>query len=312
MSNPKIENAVAQALQILQQTGVNLDSPANTDKRLCEVIQEFLDYNSSIRSNKTLQAYRSTFRYVQSFFNEETLISDITLNMLQKYFNGRIANSSIYQARKDRINLSSLYSFAVDNAYVSQNIIKKIRPFRLPEKTPVYFSKEEFKTWLKHCDRTDVRNISIAAFNTGMRLNELLNLRWEEVDFKQRTINLSNNYHTTKSKKNRYIPMNMTMLQLLTTMQSDNQSGKVFKIESKAKDVTTFVSKQFKKIVQKAGLDEKLHFHSLRHGFASQLVQAGVSLYKVSQLLGHSDTKTTQIYAHLQSTNLLEAVELLD
>ncbi len=59
---------------------------------------------------------------------------------------------------------------------------------------------------------------------------------------------------------------------------------------------------------QKSGLPEDLHFHSRRHSFATFLVQAGVSLYEVQQLLGHSSISTTQIYAHLAASELHGAV----
>ena len=73
-----------------------------------------------------------------------------------------------------------------------------------------------------------------------------------------------------------------------------------------------FLSHKFAGYVENAGINLKLNFHSLRHTFASWLVQRGVSIYEVSKLLGHSEIKTTQIYAHLRSENLSNAVELLD
>jgi integrase/recombinase XerD len=64
------------------------------------------------------------------------------------------------------------------------------------------------------------------------------------------------------------------------------------------------VSKQFKSCIIAAKLNAKIHFHSLRHSFASALVQRGASLYVVKELLGHEDIQTTQIYSHLQTENL--------
>jgi len=72
-----------------------------------------------------------------------------------------------------------------------------------------------------------------------------------------------------------------------------------------------FINKQFKKAVRAAKLNDKIHFHTLRHSFASMLVQRGVSLYVVKELLGHEDLSTTQIYSHLQNQNLMDAVNLL-
>jgi integrase/recombinase XerD len=72
------------------------------------------------------------------------------------------------------------------------------------------------------------------------------------------------------------------------------------------------ISKQFKKIVRNANLNDKIHFHTLRHSFASLLVQKGVSLYVVKELLGHEDLATTQIYSHLDTSSLLIAIEALN
>ena len=72
-----------------------------------------------------------------------------------------------------------------------------------------------------------------------------------------------------------------------------------------------YVSKKFKKVIRALAMNDDIHFHSLRHSFASLLVQRGVSLYVVKELLGHEDLSTTQIYSHLQTANLLQAVNLL-
>ena len=72
-----------------------------------------------------------------------------------------------------------------------------------------------------------------------------------------------------------------------------------------------FISKQFKKIVRQAKLSDEIHFHTLRHSFASILIQRGVSLYVVKELLGHEDIKTTQVYSHLTQVSLSNAVNLL-
>jgi site-specific recombinase XerD len=72
------------------------------------------------------------------------------------------------------------------------------------------------------------------------------------------------------------------------------------------------VSKKFKKYIREVGLVEQFTFHSLRHTFASHLVQKGVSLYIVSKLLGHSDMKTTEIYAHLAPETFLDVVNILN
>lgn len=72
-----------------------------------------------------------------------------------------------------------------------------------------------------------------------------------------------------------------------------------------------YVSKQFKVAVRDCGLNDNIHFHTPRHSFASRLIQKGASVFVVKELLGHEDIKTTQIYSHLKTENLTEAVNLL-
>ena len=72
------------------------------------------------------------------------------------------------------------------------------------------------------------------------------------------------------------------------------------------------VTRKFRKCVEAAGLPDTLTLHSLRHTFASRLVQAGKSLYQVGNLLGHTDLEVTKIYAHLSPASLHPVVEELD
>jgi len=71
------------------------------------------------------------------------------------------------------------------------------------------------------------------------------------------------------------------------------------------------VTKNFRKVVWKTELNDKIHFHALRQSFASRLVQKGVSIYIIEDLLDHSDVTTTEIYCHLEQSNLREVIKLL-
>lgn len=87
--------------------------------------------------------------------------------------------------------------------------------------------------------------------------------------------------------------------------------GYVFPGENGERLGAESLSRRFKRYVQRAGLSDKLHFHSLRHTGTSWLVQRGVSLFVVQKLLGHSSPTVTQIYSHLSDQNLQQAVQQL-
>jgi site-specific recombinase XerD len=108
------------------------------------------------------------------------------------------------------------------------------------------------------------------------------------------------------------LPLNSKVIKaLLQLKQISNTKNLVFSFK-KITNRLRFVQNNFRRYIELGKMNSKLNFHSLRHTFASWLVQKGVSIYEVSKLLGHADIKTTQIYAHLRSDDLRDAVELLN
>ena len=97
--------------------------------------------------------------------------------------------------------------------------------------------------------------------------------------------------------------MNDELCRLLQTRRArtSSESRLVFHIHQISQ---SSVSHRMKKAVRAAGLENRLHFHSARHAFASWLVQAGVSLYEVQKLLGHSPPPVTEVYSHPQPEHL--------
>jgi len=146
-----------------------------------------------------------------------------------------------------------------------------------------------------------------------MRVGELVNMNWSWIDFNQNLITVKGSIgFTTKSKEERVIPIHQKVKEILVRRYSTNgKSAFIFYRNSAVKLNEDFVSKQFKKAIRQAGLSEDIHFHTLRHSFASNLVQSGSSLYIVKELLGHQDFSTTQIYSHLEKKGLQRAISIL-
>jgi len=144
-----------------------------------------------------------------------------------------------------------------------------------------------------------------------MRLSEILNMKSSWIDTQQNIITLKNSIDfTTKSKKERIVPIHPCIASIVIKPNSKNDDF-IFNRKSDIKFNEDYVSKQFKKALRATKLNDDIHFHSLRHSFASNLVQRGVNLYVVKELLGHEDIKTTQIYSHLTQSSLSNAVCLL-
>ena len=146
------------------------------------------------------------------------------------------------------------------------------------------------------------------AVGTGLRLGELCNLRWSAVNLTTGFLAVKNaNGFKTKTRHER--PVYVTgeareVLERLNQARTSEADDYVFKGTSKqegSKDKLNeeYVSKRLLYYARKAKLHDGIHFHSLRHTFASWLVMGGMDLYKVKELLGHASIETTMRYAHL-------------
>ena len=129
-------------------------------------------------------------------------------------------------------------------------------------------------------------------------------LRWENVDLAGGTIRVvSTHGFRTKNYRIRKIPISSRLNAFLAALPHDHAT--VIKPNADKK----MISRLFKRACRRAGVPAAIHFHSLRHTFASWLVQAGVDIYRVKELLGHTDIKTTMIYTHLYPADYRADVE---
>ena len=237
----------------------------------------------------------------------------ISTRMIDQFISS-IASKSKFSASLYYRTLKAAFNKAVVWNYIEANPFNKIKIPKVPKSFPVFISENELLEILNNTTSNLMKNIFTTAFYTGMRLGELLNMKWSWIDFSQSIITIKNSSEfNSKNKRERIIPIHPKVKIILQTRFpiGKQHNNLVYSKYAQVKLNEDFVSKQFKKAVRAANLNDKIHFHSLRHSFASALVQRGVSLYAVKELLGHENIKTTQIYSHLQKENLMAVVNLL-
>jgi integrase len=254
---------------------------------LKEFSVKYLKHSELSHTWKTTLTYQTTFNKIIDHFGNIQL-SELNKNRIEDFISFRVKKVSAYAGRKDVINIKAMLNWAVENNFLNVNPSNKIKRIKTPEKLPVFFTNEDFDKLIANIDSEDLKDLVIFAVNSGMRQGEIINLEFSQIDFRNRRITLDNQNHVTKSKKVRSIPLNEIAFQLVSKRIEKNGSSYVFSVKGN-KINQDFLIHRFKKFIIDTGLNPKLKFHSLRHTFASWLVQKGVSIYEVSKLLGHSE-----------------------
>ena len=155
-----------------------------------------------------------------------------------------------------------------------------------------------------------LHDICMLSFDTGLRADEIFSLQWNRVDLDKRSIKVFDS-----KGSDRVVFMTDRVAKMLQCLPKD---GELIFLSREGKQIKE-ISNSFDRAVKELGLNDgiedsrdKLVFHSLRHSFASRLVERGVDLYTVSKLLGHSSISMTERYSHLRPATLQAAVKTLE
>lgn len=186
------------------------------------------------------------------------------------------------------------------------------RPKR-ERRLPVVLSREEVQRLFAVAGNLKHKALLMVAYDAGLRLSEILNLRIEDIDSQRMVIRIRQG----KGKKDRYARLSVGLLGLL------REYWRTYRPESllfpgahpkKRYDLAT-PGHILKKLCRKAGITKRVSMHTLRHSFATHLLEAGTNLRVIQRLLGHSNIQTTCVYTHISIQELREApspMELLE
>src|SRR5208283_3955553 len=137
--------------------------------------------------------------------------------------------ASSWTARKYYGALASAFEAALRWKYLESNPFRGVKKPKGREIQPLYLSKAQLSTLFQTIKDKDFKDVCVVAACTGMRLGEIINLRWSSVDMKRGTILVENNLNfTTKNKRNRMIPMNRSVKKILASIKKESESDLVF------------------------------------------------------------------------------------
>ncbi len=214
--------------------------------------------------------------------------------------------------------LRQIFNFASDNNLFDGSIPKfsKLMPSRIDRRNrrDRYLTKKEADSLLNELKKKshETFEISYLSLYSGLRAGEIFNLKWGDIDFHNEILTV----REAKSGYNRYVPMFEGVKALLKAKGKGGPEKLVFPARKKGKaKARERISRSFDRTIDKLKLNEgvkdrrkKLVFHSLRHTFASWLIQKGESLHTVQHLLGHRTSIMTDRYSHVNDEILKKAI----
>ncbi|HOL31127.1 MAG TPA: tyrosine recombinase XerC, partial [Anaerohalosphaeraceae bacterium] len=247
----------------------------------------------------------------------DELVKSADVNTIRRY----MAELSQHQYCKSTTarklaTLRSFYKFMVKRNYLTSNPVVSIKTPKQEKKLPKFLEYEQVirllntppvNTWLGARDRAMLE----VLYSTGMRVSELVALNMDDVDFLGEVIHVRG-----KGKKERLCPIGSSALQAIQNyiefrnrrMSNDsNFDSKVLFANKHGKRLSTrSVRRKMDKYLTEAGLDPSISPHTLRHSFATHMLNNGADLRSVQELLGHQSLSTTQIYTHITTSRMNE------
>jgi integrase/recombinase XerC len=215
--------------------------------------------------------------------------------------------------------LRSFYKFLVKRNQLTSNPVIAVRTPKQDKKLPRFLDYEEVKklldtpsldNWLGARDRAIMETL----YSTGIRVSELVALNMDDIDFLGEVVHIRG-----KGKKERIAPIGSSALQVIQhymeyrnkrAQNNVNFDSKVLFVNKHGKRLSTrSVRRKMDKYLKMAGLDPAISPHTLRHSFATHMLNNGADLRSVQELLGHQSLSTTQVYTHLTTTKLKDVYE---
>jgi len=251
-------------------------------------------------SPRTIQHYIVALVSISKYYNQSP--ADLTIDQLKNYLYYLIENKHASRSTVNQLisALKLLWEGVLGRTWEDLQIK---RP-RTSRELPVVFSKEEINRLLSVSRNLKHRTCLSLAYSAGLRISELSHLKPEDIDRSRMQIRV---YHG-KGPKTRYVPLARKILGLLDEYARFYHTGKyIFEGTKKEQPIaTTTLGVVFRKALKKSGIQKKATFHTLRHSYATHLLEQGVNLKVIQQLLGHTSLKTTSIYFHVQDVRKLQ------
>jgi integrase/recombinase XerD len=250
-------------------------------------------------SAKTIVIYTESLRTFLSYFGNKQ-IEEITHEDVIEFNEGYILKNKFSLSYQNQIfsSIKVFFTSVIKRELITNEICRPRRGMRLPE----VFSVSEIENLIRSM-RNLKHKVAIALiYACGLRRNELINLRISAIDSKRKILII----RAAKGNKDRLVPLPWSMIELLREYYKVYRP-RIWLFEGLVPGIKyseTSLREAFVRGMREAGINKKLTLHSLRHSYATHLLESGTDLRFIQVLLGHKSSKTTEIYTHVSAKSI--------
>lgn len=257
-------------------------------------------------SPKTRKAYKNQIKAFRSFMEGGLL--QVTEKMIMDYLFYLVDEKQVSESYIDQAvsGIKFLYNIVLK----SPKIVGEIPRPRKEHKLPAVLSRNEIINLLNAVTNPKHRLLLMLTYSAGLRVSEIVNLRVENIEYDRELIFVKR----AKGKKDRYTTLSTFVVEELNNyLKVYRPEGWLFPSTDSDKHLSIRTAEKIlEKARDKAGIQKHATIHTLRHSFATHLLEDGVDLRYVQELLGHNRPETTMIYTHVTQTNIKKIRSPLD
>lgn len=260
-----------------------------------EKLNLFRDYlNSRSYSDTTVRNYLNVIRQFRKWNHANIPLSK---ELLFRYLEQMRSGGMSYSYIRITVLAVGLYAEVIHNISIKHDFL---RGFRRHAKLPDVLSVEEVKLLLESINNIKHKAIMSVIYSCGLRISECINLKLSDVDSHKMLIKIAH----TKDKKARFVPLSPKLLELLKDYKQEYMPEiYLFEGQTEEKYSVRSIQTVLKTALKHSNIKKKISVQSLRHSFATHLVEQGTDLSLIQSLLGHRDIRSTQVYIHIATSN---------
>ena len=253
------------------------------------------------KSNGTIEQYGYSLKRLFAFVGNRKYSEITTADIMAWLAQMKLSGTKSTSVRNQRSNVSPFFTWLYNNRMIERNPIDPIKPIKVPRKEKSAFSSEEIDTIRSICKNPYERALVETLLSSGLRINELANLKTQDVDFDKLTVHVKNG----KGGKDRTVFITPVAKKYILQYLAWNRhkSEYVFTTRLDGKYSTNGFGYTMREMSKMCGIH--IHPHRFRRTLATDLARKGMPIQEIQKLLGHSKISTTQTYIETR----LEKVE---